>query len=153
MPFVPAPGAIPPAWVNADQQVIDVGAINGTDGARQPAALRNDAAGEVARRLDRPGLARRLLVRGEGAQRLQAGAVGLLLADDRGGDPTAPLGFGLPGGTISDLDGARIRQAVAGSGGRGRFRITADEYGEVATSWPGVPTSSPRPASRPSTTS
>ena len=52
-----------------------------------------------------------------------------------------PSASAFPGGTISDLDGARIRQAVAGSGGRGRFRITADEYGEVATSWPGVPTS------------
>ncbi len=143
MPFVPAPGAIPPAWVNADQQVVDVGTINGTDGrpvGRQLCGTTLPArslAGAIA-----------LATRGgcsfeaKGRNASQAGAVGLLLADDRAGDPTAvPFGFGIPGGTISDLDGARIRQAVAGSGGRGRFRVTADEHVEVATTWPGVPTS------------
>ena len=33
MPFVPAPGNIPFAWTNADQQIADVGSITGTNGA------------------------------------------------------------------------------------------------------------------------
>jgi subtilisin family serine protease len=143
LPFVPAPGAIPPAWVNADQQVVDVGTINGTDGrpvGRQLCGTTLPArslAGAIAL-ASRGGCS----FEAKGRNASQAGAVGLLMADDRAGDPTAvPFGFGIPGGTISDLDGARIRQAVAGSGGRGRFRVTADEHVEVATTWPGVPTS------------
>ena len=52
----------------------------------------------------------------KGARAAAAGATGLLLADDRGGDPNAvPIRLGVPGGTISDLDGSRIRQALAGA--------------------------------------
>ncbi|HEU0304238.1 MAG TPA: S8 family serine peptidase [Gaiellaceae bacterium] len=143
MPFVPAPGNIPSAWTSADQQIVDVGTIVGTNG--QPVSRQlcsatlpdRSLAGAVA-----------LAVRGgcsfelKGGHAAAAGAAGLLLADDRPGDPTAvPLPFGVPGGIISDLDGARIRQALAASGGRGRFRVTADEFAEVSTSWAGVPTS------------
>jgi minor extracellular serine protease Vpr len=143
MPFVPAPGAIPPSWVNAEQQVVDVGTITGTNG--QPVGRELCGSNLPARSLTgaialgtRGGCA--FETKGRNAQ--AAGAVGLLMADDRAGDPTpAVFGFGIPGGTISDLDGARIRQAVAGSGGRGRFRVGADEHAEVVTTWPGVPTS------------
>jgi len=143
MPFVPAPGNIPFGWTSADQQLVDVGSITSFDGAavsRQLCAATLPArslAGVVAL-ASRGGCSFEL--KGRNAQ--TAGAVGLILADDRAGDPTAiPFNLGLPGGTISDLDGARIRQALGGSGGRGRFRVTADEYGEVSTSWAGVPTS------------
>jgi minor extracellular serine protease Vpr len=143
MPFVPAPGAIPPSWVNTEQQVVDVGTITGTNG--QPVGRQLCGSNLPARSLNgaialgtRGGCA--FETKGRIAQ--AAGAVGLLMADDQAGDPTpAIFGFGIPGGTISDLDGARIRQAVAGSGGRGRFRVSADEHGEVVTTWPGVPTS------------
>lgn len=142
LPFVPGPSAIPPAWSTADQQLVDVGAITGTDGRPVSRQLCGDTlparslAGAVA-----------LATRGgcsfetKGARAAAAGATGLVLVDDRAGDPTfVPIRFGVPGGTISDLDGARIRQAVAGTGGRGRFRITADPV-EVGTTWGGVPTS------------
>jgi subtilisin family serine protease len=142
MPFVPAPGNIPPAWTNADQQIVDVGTIAGTDGipvGRQLCAATLPAgslAGVIA-----------LASRGscsfelKGRIARQAGAVGLVIADDRAGDPgVIPFNLGVPGGMISDLDGARMRQALAGSGGRGRIRVTADEHAEVSTSWAGVPT-------------
>ena len=76
----------------------------------------------------------------KGARAAAASAAGIIIADDRGGDPEGvPFQLGVPGGTISDLDGARIRQAVASSGGRGTFRVTSS-VSEVSTSWPGVPT-------------
>ena len=143
MPFVPAPGNIPSGWTTADQQIVDVGSVTGTDGApvgRQLCASTLPAgslAGVVALG-SRGGCSFELKGRNAG----QAGAIGLILADDRAGDPTAiPFNLGVPGGMISDLDGARIRQELAGSGGRGRFRVTADEHAEVSTSWAGVPTS------------
>ena len=143
MPFVPAPGALPPSWTNADQQVVDVGTLTGTDGrpvGRQLCGSTlppNSLLGVIALGT-RGGCA--FDSKGRNAQ--AAGALGLLMADDHAGDPTAvPFSLGIPGGTISDLDGARIRQAVAGSGGRGRFRVGADEHAEVVTTWPGVPTS------------
>jgi subtilisin family serine protease len=143
IPFVPAPGSIPNAWSTTETQLVDVGTINGTDG--RPVGRQLCAATLPARSLAG---AVALATRGgcsfelKGRHAFNAGAVGLLLADDQPGDPTAvPLSFGVPGGMISDLDGARIRQALAGSGGRGRFRVSADEHGEVGTSWAGVPTS------------
>ena len=143
LPFVPAPGNIPGTWTTADQQLVDVSAITGTDdrpvdrslcGTTLPA---RSLLGLVALGA-RGGCSFEL----KGRHAAQAGASGLLLVDDRAGDPTGiPFSLGVPGGMVSDLDGARIRQAVAATGGRGRFRITADEHVEVATSWAGVPTS------------
>jgi len=142
LPFVPGPSTIPPAWSTSDQQLVDVGTITGTDG--RPVSRQLCGNTLPARSLSGAVV---LATRGgcsfetKGARAAEAGATGLLLADDRAGDPTSvPIRFGVPGGTISDLDGARIRQAVAGAGGRGRFRITADPV-EVGTSWAGVPTS------------
>ncbi len=77
----------------------------------------------------------------KGARAATGGATGIVIAEDRGGDPDAiPLRLAVSGGAISDLDGARLRAALAGAGGRGSFRITSDTV-EVPTSWPGVPTS------------
>ena len=42
-----------------------------------------------------------------------AGATGMVVAENRPGDPTFAFFSGVPGGTISDLDGARIRAAAA----------------------------------------
>jgi len=140
--FVPAPGTIPAAWATTDQPVTDVGAITGTDGRPVDRQLcgttlpARSLAGSIA-----------LAVRGgcsfeaKGARAANAGAIGLVLADDRAGDPSfIPLRLGVPGGTISDLDGARLRQALGGSGGRGRVRISPAS-GEVPTTWGGVPAS------------
>jgi len=64
----------------------------------------------------------------------------MVIAENRPGDPTFALFSSLPGGTISDLDGARLRAAVAGSGGSATVRFTRDAL-EVPTTWGGVPSS------------
>jgi hypothetical protein len=142
MPFVPAPGNIPAPWTTADQQLVDVGTVTGTDGA--PVGRQLCGTTLPARSLvglvalgTRGGCSFELKARNAGT----AGAVGMILADDRAGDPgVIPFNLGAPAGMISDLDGARIRQALASSAGRGRFRVTADEHAEIPTSWAGVPT-------------
>ncbi len=64
----------------------------------------------------------------------------MVVAENRAGDPTFAFFSGLAGGTISDLDGVRIRSAAAGSGGAVTVRFTRDTL-EVPTTWAGVPTS------------
>ena len=64
----------------------------------------------------------------------------MLVAENRPGDPTFALLLRAPGGTISDLDGARIRAAAASRGGAVTVRFTRDTL-EVPTTWAGVPTS------------
>ena len=63
----------------------------------------------------------------------------MVIAENRPGDPTFAL-FSNPGGTISDLDGSRLRAAAAGSGGAVTVRFSR-EILEVPTTWAGVPTS------------
>jgi subtilisin family serine protease len=49
----------------------------------------------------------------------RAGAVGLVLADNRPGDPNGiPIPLPIPAGMISDLDGARLRAYLDAHGGR-----------------------------------
>ena len=64
----------------------------------------------------------------------------MVVAENRGGDPSFALFSGLDGGTISDLDGARLRQAMAGAGGAVSVRFNRDVL-EVDTTWAGVPSS------------
>jgi len=66
--------------------------------------------------------------------------VGMVVSDNRGGDPSFALFSGLDGGTISDLDGARLRQAMAGNGGAVSVRFNRDQL-EIDTTWAGVPSS------------
>ena len=70
----------------------------------------------------------------------EAGAIGIVIAENRPGDPTYPFITALTGGEISDLDGSRIRAAAASSGGAVTVRFTRDVL-EVPTTWAGVPTS------------
>ena len=135
IPFGPA-DTIPPSWISTDQRLVDVGTIGGAnrqlcDGSLGAGSLRNAIA---------------LVTRGgcpysaKEARAREAGAAGLVIAENRPGDPTFALFSGLPGGTISDLDGARIRAAAAGNGGAVTVRFSR-EISEVATTWAGVPTS------------
>ena len=70
-----------------------------------------------------------------------AGAVGMVIAENRAGDPTFALFSGLSGGTISDLDGARLRRRMAGAGGAVQVRFTRDDRSRFRRRWAGVPTS------------
>src|SRR3989440_2407462 len=56
-----------------------------------------------------------------------AGAIGIVLIDNRSGNPNPiPLQLSLPSGMISDLDGARLRAYLATTGGRANVRIGRD---------------------------
>jgi hypothetical protein len=69
-----------------------------------------------------------------------AGAVGIVIAENRPGDPSFALLTNLSGGIISDLDGARLRAAMAGTGGTATVRFNRDLL-EIPTTWGGVPSS------------
>jgi subtilisin family serine protease len=136
IPFVPA-DTLPASWISANQRLVDVGFFAGVsrllcgDGAPLPGGA---LSGAIA-----------LVTRGgcphdaKFARARAAGAVGMIIVENRGGDPSFSL-FSGNGGTISDLDGARLRAAMAGSGGALQVRFTRDLL-EIDTSWAGVPTS------------
>ena len=132
--FVPADN-VPPSWITSDQRLVDVGSIAGVDrqlcGAAPPAGSLRGAIALVSRG-GCPYSAKEARAR-------EGNAIGMVVAENRGGDPQFAL-FSLAGGTISDLDGARIRAAAAGRGGSVTVRFTREQV-EVPTTWAGVPTS------------
>ncbi len=136
IPYVPTSG-VPPSWVNNNQRLVDVGSFAGVsrllcgDGAPLPASSLNGAIALVSRG-GCPYSAKVARVRA-------AGAIGMIVAEDRGGDPGFAV-ISAEGGAISDLDGARLRSAMAGAGGQVQVRFTRDLV-EVDTTWAGVPTS------------
>ncbi|GIU94869.1 MAG: hypothetical protein KatS3mg012_1326 [Gaiellaceae bacterium] len=135
--FVPS-DPIPPAWLSADQRLVDVGSIGGASRllcGEGPALPAGSLRGAIA-----------LVSRGgcpyeAKAQRArQAGAIGMVIAENRPGDPTFSIFRTLPGGTISEGDGARLRAAMAATGGAATVRFTRQVL-EVPTSWRAVPSS------------
>jgi len=135
IPFAGAGGGkAPAAWGSADQALVDVGSLVGTDGAPLgrrlcgPAANPDGGPGAL-----RPGAlagALALVSRGEctfasKAGRAQAaGAIGIVFVDNRAGEANAvPARLSIPAGTIADLDGERLRAYLAGLGGRAPVRI------------------------------
>ncbi|HUG65576.1 MAG TPA: S8 family serine peptidase [Gaiellaceae bacterium] len=134
MPFSPA-DSLPPSWISTNQRLVDVGTLGGAnrqlcDAALPAGSLRNAIA---------------LVSRGgcpyatKSARAREAGATGMVIAENRPGDPGFAI-FSLAGGTISDLDGARVRAAAAANGGAVTVRFTR-QITEVPTTWAGVPTS------------
>jgi subtilisin family serine protease len=134
MPFAPS-DTIPPAWISTSQRLRDVGSIAGVSRQLCDAAPSGSLSGAIA-----------LVSRGgcpysvKATRARAAGATGIVIAENRPGDPTFAIIQQLSGGTISDLDGARLRDAAAGSGGSLTVRFTRDSL-EVPTTWAGVPTS------------
>jgi minor extracellular serine protease Vpr len=137
IPFSPADN-IPPSWLSTNQRLVDIGTINGVSRqlcdatpALPAGSLRNSIA--LVSRGGCPYAAK-------SARARDAGATGMIVVENRAGDPTFALFSGLAGGTISDLDGARVRAAAAGAGGAVTVRFSRDVL-EVPTTWAGVPTS------------
>jgi subtilisin family serine protease len=134
VPFAPA-DSIVPSWVSTNQRLVDVGSIAGVSRQLCDAAPDGSLQGAIA-----------LVSRGrcpysvKSVRARNAGAIGMVIAENRPGDPTFALFSGVPGGTISDLDGARIRSAASSSGGAVTVRFSRDTL-EVPTTWAGVPTS------------
>jgi minor extracellular serine protease Vpr len=133
VPFVPVDN-IPPSWITTNQRLVDVGSLSGVSRQLCDPAPANSLRNAIA-----------LVTRGgcpyavKSSRARDAGAAGLVIAENRPGDPTFAF-FSTDGGTISDLDGARIRVAAAGSGGAVTVRFSR-EILEVPTTWAGVPTS------------
>jgi subtilisin family serine protease len=134
IPFAPT-DTVPPAWISTNQRLVDVGSISGVTRQLCDAAPGASLQGAIA-----------LVSRGgcpysvKASRARAAGATGIVIAENRPGDPTFAFITALAGGTISDLDGARIRAAAAGAGGAVTVRFTRDVL-EVPTTWAGVPTS------------
>jgi minor extracellular serine protease Vpr len=131
-----AGGELPTAWARADQTVVDVGTISGTDGRPVdpflcgPAGNPNAGHGTLPARSLAGAIA--LVSRGictfsSKVERARAaGAVGVLLVDNRPGEANSvPEQESLPTAMVADLDGAHLRAFMATSGGRTRMRFPA----------------------------
>ncbi|HET7567656.1 MAG TPA: S8 family serine peptidase [Gaiellaceae bacterium] len=152
IPFQAAAGtSVPVAWGAVDQTLVDVGSIVGTDGkpverhlcgkgadlASTNGTLPPDSlAGDVA-----------LVTRGlcpfvtKADQAKAAGAVGIVLVDNREGEANAvPLQLPLTAGMISNLDGEALRTYMATTGGRTTIRVGHDPL-DLVTGRSGIVTS------------
>jgi subtilisin family serine protease len=152
IPFMGAGGSkAPVAWGLIDQQLVDVGSIVGTDGnpveghlCGPPGALATPKgtlpAGSLTGTIA-------LVQRGlcplyeKSLQARQAGAIGIVLSDNRQGEANGlPSVFVVPSGSISNLDGDRLRAYMASHGGRTTVRIGRSPL-ELETGRSGVITS------------
>lgn len=145
------PRGAPSAWTTTDQTLVDVGTIAGSDGKpveRHLCGPPGDPNG--GRSTLPPGslrgavalVSRGFCTFGSKAERvLAAGGVGMVVVDNRPGEANPiPIELPLPTAMVSDLDGARLRDALAGSGGRAAFRLSQASE-EIQTERGGVPTS------------
>ncbi len=152
IPFRGAAGTDPPpGWSNADQTLVDVGAITGTDGkpverhlCGSGADLSSTQGTLPAHSLDGAiALAQRGLCPfiTKSLQARAAGAVGLILTDNRAGEANEiPLLLALPSAMIADQDGARLRAFMAGTNGRTTIRVSR-QIEEINTGRSGIVTS------------
>ena len=149
IPFETSLTPSPPAWATANQTLVDVGSIKGTDGkpvdpylcgpAANPNALqttlpRGSLSGSVA-----------LVLRGtcsfySKSQRAKAaGAIGIVYIDNRPGETSqVPVPLVIPGGMISDLDGRQLRAAMGSDGGRARIEVGRNTV-QIVTGRAGIP--------------
>ena len=141
----------PAGWSSADQSLVDVGAITGTDGkpvdrllCGPPGAIDRPVGTLPAGSLTG---ALALVDRGicplqEKAQQARAaGAIGIVYADNREGEANVlPFTPAVPGGSISNLDAARLRDYAASRGGRVPVRIGRTSL-ELETGRSGIVTS------------
>ena len=131
MPFSPTDD-VPPSWITSDQRLVDVGTIGGANRQLCDANLPTGSLNGAIALVSRGGCPYSV----KGTRARAAGAIGMVIVENRPGDPAAPVFNALSGGSISDLDGARIRAA----GGAVTVRFSKDVL-EVPTTWAGVPTS------------
>ena len=145
---------VPNSWI-AGQTLVDVGTITGSNGqaverhvCSPPGFDPNDGRFSTLPSGSLQGLVA-LVSRGgctfdSKVERVRrAGASGIVLVDNRSGEANfVPVALALPGGMISDLDGASLRAYLAGHGGRTTFRATAvSDPREIQTGRSGIITS------------
>jgi minor extracellular serine protease Vpr len=138
LPFhvsVPYPQML--TWESADQVLVDVGSVTGTDGRpvdRKLCGVRRPD--ELSTTLPRNSLRGAIVLVNRGICPLITkayravvfgGAVGMVLIDNRPSEANQiPLDMGLPAGMVSDLDGAMLQSFLAGTGGRANVRFNFD---------------------------
>jgi minor extracellular serine protease Vpr len=146
IPFRPAPGGrLPGSWATADQTLIDAASLGADPFLCGPPGNPNGDPGPLPARSADGAIV--LALRGrctfvaKARHARTAGAAGIVLVDNRPGEANViPVGLALPGGMISDLDGARLRGWLAGRGGRAPVRISS-EVQRIATGRSGILTS------------
>jgi len=152
VPFRAAIGPdLPRSWTDAPQTLVDVATIVGTDGRpvdRELCGPPGDPNGGAGA-LPAGSLSGAIALASRGtctfvskAQRAaRAGAIGLVLVDNRSSEAnTIPATLLIPGGMVSDLDGARLRAHLGTNGGRTTVTIGTDPE-RVETGRGGVITS------------
>jgi subtilisin family serine protease len=152
---VPFAGALaqkaPAAWGSTDQTLVDAGSVVGTDGRpvdrllcgrgsnvdAGPGTLpAGSLAGAIV--LGRRGVC---TLASKAARAKAAGAVGLILVDNRAGEANViPVQLAVPGGMIADVDGARLVAFLESHGGRTGIRV-GQATQELPTDRGGVVTS------------
>jgi hypothetical protein len=153
---IPFAGALtqkaPVAWGTSDQTLVDVGSIVGTDGTPVDRRLCGGSGKDVdsgagtlpaGSLTGAVALARRgvCTLASKAARARTAGAVGLILIDNRPGEANViPVRLAVPGGMVSDLDGARLEAYLAAHGGRTGIRV-GQATQELPTGRGGVVTS------------
>ena len=135
IPFAGGAGVkAPVAWGEADQTLVDVGSIVGTDGKPVDRLLCGSGRDVNAGRGTLPAGSLNgsiaLIRRGvctfvSKAERAKAaGAIGVIVIDNRPGEAnTIPVRLVLPGGSVADVDGARLEAYLAPRGGRTTVRV------------------------------
>ncbi|MDQ3777867.1 MAG: S8 family serine peptidase, partial [Actinomycetota bacterium] len=142
---------IPSSWGTSDRVLVDVTSIVGRNGQPVPTHLcglgRDPNAGRNP--LPRGSLAGAVVLISRGrctfvsklVRALEGGAGGVLIIDNRVGEANPiPLVLPIPGGMISDLDGAHLRAYLATRGGRAPIRI-GPGVAEIETGRSGIVTS------------
>jgi subtilisin family serine protease len=152
IPFEGAAGTFaPPGWGSRDQKLVDVGSIVGRNGSPVerhlcgPAGNLNSTRGQLPpHSLDGViALAQRGLCAftTKASQVKAAGAIGLVLSDNREGEANQiTTEIAVPGGMIANLDGDRLRAFMASHGGRATVRIGRSTL-ELQTGRSGIVTS------------
>jgi minor extracellular serine protease Vpr len=141
---------VPSAWTTADQTLVDVGTIVGTDGSPVERHLCGPAGDPNSRGTLPPDSVRGTILlasRGtcafvtKAANAQIGGAAGLVLVDNRFGEANfIPLQLPLDAGMVSDLDGARLRAYLDAKGGRAPIRFDK-AFNELNTGRSGIITS------------
>jgi subtilisin family serine protease len=125
---------IPNSWAFNSQPLTDIGTIVGRNGGGVDRHLcgQPDDPNGTFNPLPSGSLAGSIALVSRGycsffskAERVkEAGGIGMVLVNNRAGTPSGiPIETAVPSGMISDLDGQRLRNALAGSVGRGQIRI------------------------------
>jgi subtilisin family serine protease len=149
---IPIQGAgglkLPSTWSSADQTIVDVSTIIGTD--KKPVDPQlcgkptdpNGTVGDIPKGSLKGAIA--LVQRGncsfvsKALRAALAGARGIILIDNRPGEANPiPIPLPLPAGMIADLDGAHLRAYLDANGGRGAIRVSAG-IEEIPTDRAGV---------------